>query len=73
MKKYVLASCFAAVALLISSISIAQTTPKPKSTTKEKSTVKESKKEKMDEYEEIVIKKKVIRMVRLLLKSKTEK
>lgn len=54
MKKYVLASCFAAVALFISSVTIAQTTTKPtKPAAKEK-----SKKEKLDEYEEIVIRKK---------------
>ncbi len=59
MKKYVLASCFAAVALLFSSISIAQTTTKPaQKATKEKSVTKETKKEKMNEYEEIIIKRK---------------
>ncbi len=59
MKKYVLASCFAAVALLISSVSIAQTTTKPaQKATKEKSVTKETKKEKMNEYEEIIIKRK---------------
>ena len=47
MKKYVLASCFAAVALLISSISIAQNTTKP---AKEKPAAKEKpRKEKMDD------------------------
>ena len=59
MKKYVLASCFAAVALLISSITIGQTTTKPaQKATKEKSAVKETKKEKINEYDEIIIKRK---------------
>ena len=56
MKKYVLASCFAAVALLISSVTIAQNTTKsskPAAQTKEK-----PRKEKLDEYDEIIIKRK---------------